>query len=147
MQINLKNSKLENVQQTAVFEIKSRLPSHVKDKAVIHCDFSFSKIDDYFLLDLSIKASLDLICQRCLADFKLDHTNQTQLAISDKEKVLERLMENYDCITAPNLIIDLVDILTDELYLYVPEFHALQEECDEHISAFISEKNANSTIK
>ena len=147
MLINLRTYRSENEQQKATIEIEQRLPSHVSDKAVIECNYSINRIDDYFLLSLKLNSNLKLICQRCLGTFKYSYSKETELAISSNEKTLERLMDTYDCIAAPNLTFELKDILTDELYLYVPEFHADYKDCDEVINSYINEKNSINAIK
>jgi uncharacterized protein len=49
----------------------------------------------------------------------------------------EKLMSQYDSVVSTNNQVDLLELVTDELLLYAPEFHLDPEECDKSIQKWI----------
>lgn len=140
MLINLKTFAAKAEQYPVKFELQDRLPAHIKLPCVINCRFDVKPYDNYYVIKLNVDSILTVICQRCLSEFSYPYANQTELAICTSDETAEKLMENYECIVSSNSQIDLIEIVTDELYLYGPEFHPEQSDCDNEMSKFINLK-------
>ncbi|MBA2651424.1 MAG: DUF177 domain-containing protein [Tatlockia sp.] len=137
MIVNLKTMAGLKKQQSQNIEIKNRLPSHLLPPSIMHCQFDVRAFTNYYLLTLSSKAVLTIECQRCLSEFAHPYSIQTELAICDSDETAERLMNHYDCIVSDDSL-DLTEVLTDELYLYAPEFHLDYDHCNQEIESYIN---------
>lgn len=144
MIINLKTNAAKAEQQEANIELRERLPAHVLSPCMIHCQFDVEAFNHYYVITLDVNSTLSVICQRCLKEFAYHYVNQTTLAICDSDEMAEKLMEQYECIVSNNNQVDLKELLTDELHLYVPESHPEITDCDNEIDRFITSDN---TIK
>lgn len=136
MIINLKQSSAKNEQQRVSIEIDQRLPMHLSSPCVINCQFTVKPLKDYYLIEINSDAKLSVTCQRCLGEFSHSYSNQSELAVCDTDEIAERLMNQYECIVSSDEI-DLQELLTDELNLYLPEFHPGFKDCDHEIEVFI----------
>lgn len=136
MIINLKHCVAKKEQQTLSIEIDKRLPNHLSSPCVINCQFIVKSFKDYYLVELKSESTLSVTCQRCLGEFSHSYSNQTELAVCDSDETAERLMSQYECIVSTEEI-DLQELLTDELNLYLPEFHPDFKDCDHEIDVFI----------
>lgn len=136
MLINLKTSA-GLAEQHARIELQERLPVFILSPCVLECQYKVTAQADYYLVNLKVNAVLTLICQRCLHDFSYDYTNQLELAVCDSEQKAEKLMTLHECIVASHNQVNLVELLTDELHLYVPKYHPQRSDCDEEVSCFI----------
>ena len=110
--------------------LEERLPPFIKAPCVVKVTYSVEMKDDFYLLHLQTDGDLEVSCQRCMDDFKLAYKNTTILAICRSEARAEQLLEHYECIVSSNWQIDLDGVLTDEIYLYVPQYHAEAKECN-----------------
>jgi uncharacterized protein len=137
MNINLKTIAANGQAQQVQVNITQRLPANIEGPCVVDCEYQVRREDNYYLLTLAINAQLTLICQRCLNQFPCHYTNNIVLAICETDDQAARLMNQYDCITARNNEVDLVELLTDELYLYAPVSHPDLKDCDTDVSEFI----------
>ena len=137
MLINLKtrvqSDRAANVQVT----IQERIPANIMGPCVLDCDYTVERPDNYYLLKLYTRAQITIICQRCLHPFAWDYTNQTSLAVCESEEQASRMMGDYECLVTRSNQVDLVDLLTDELYLYSPEYHPHPGDCDKETSGFL----------
>lgn len=127
--------------QTIVVKLRDRIPARVSSAPELTCVFKIEACSDYYLLTLDVSGQVDIACQRCLADFQHEYKNETTLAVCANDDVAETLMEHYECIVTHNGEIDLIDILTDEMYLFLPEKHHTIAECDLEISGLIGDKS------
>lgn len=141
MKICLKTCAKQNERQRAVIKLDERLPEHVLAPSELTCDFHVAHYDDYYLLTLDVSGVLAITCQRCLQVFQHDYSNQTVLAVCATDAIAEPLMEHYECMVVDDEEVDLVDVLTDELYLFSPAKHAFVVDCDDEISQWIGEQN------
>ncbi len=137
MRINLKTSAARSEHQSLSIEIQDRLPEHLNSPCIINCSFEVKGFQNYYLVDLKSDSNLTVTCQRCLSDFSYPYSNQTELAVCNSEEIAEKMMDRYDCIVATNEV-DLEELLTDELYLFTPEFHLDHNYCDREMDSFIN---------
>ena len=139
MKICLKTYAKQAGSQTVVIRVQERKPERVSSPCELTCVFNVEACSDYYLLTLDASATLEITCQRCLAGFQHEHTNQTKLAICANEEVAETLMASFECIVVDNFQIDLIDIVTDELHLFLPEKHPDIAGCDLEMSGLIGD--------
>ncbi len=130
MLINLKTCAAHRAPQIEKIELNTRLPSHIVPPCLVNCQFDVKAYADYYLMSLHVESMLVLICQRCLGEFTYHYTNQTVLAICKSDEIAAKMMGQFECIAADSNQIDLVELLTDELHLYTPQFHPLAEDCN-----------------
>lgn len=141
MLINLKTSAVKAEPEKICVEITERLPANIEGPCVVNCDFSVQDLTDYFLLTLRVNSKLTIICQRCLHEFSHSYSNQTVLAVCHSDELAVKLMSNYECIVAKDKQVDLIELITDELYLYSPENHQNSSECDKDVNEYICLKD------
>lgn len=139
MNICLKTQARQVSSQTVVIQIQERKPERVNLPCELTCVFQVATGSDHYLLTMEVSGKLEITCQRCLAGFQQEYFNKTQLAICASEEIAERLMASYECIVVKNNQVDLVDLITDELHLFLPEKHADFSECDNEISGMIGD--------
>lgn len=139
MIINLKKFVTSDAEQQGNLVLEARLPPFIKSPSTLHYKFHVKMPQNYYVLTLEVSAELLCICQRCLGEYKHHYQNRTELAICSNDEIAEQLMEQYECIVSENGQVDLNELLTDELYLYGPEFHPEISDCDNEIKRFITE--------
>lgn len=139
MKICLKTYAKQAGSQTVVVRIQERKPERISSPCELTCIFQVEACTDYYLLTLSVSGTLEIACQRCLGDFKHEYKNQTRLAICGSDVVANDLMASFECIVVNNYQIDLIDIVTDELYLFLPEKHPDIGGCDIEMSGLIGD--------
>ncbi len=137
MKICLKTYAKQAGSQTVTIRVQERKPERVSAYCELTCVFKVEACSDYYLLTLDVSGALEIVCQRCLGDFKHAHINQTKLAVCANEAVAETLMASYECIVVKDYQVDLIDIVTDELHLFLPEKHPDFAGCDREISDLI----------
>ena len=140
MLVNLKSSAVKAETQSFVLELSERLPAHLIAPCVVNGQFRLKTVDSYYVMELNINAILTISCQRCLNEFSYHYNNYTELAICNSDEDAEQLMERYECIVAVNNQIDLLELVTDELHLYAPEFHPELKDCNDELSRFMQLK-------
>jgi uncharacterized protein len=123
--------------QTVVLQLEKRLPDRLRAPCEVTCVFQAEAFSDYCLLTLTVSGEFTLTCQRCLGVFKQDYLNQTNLAVCVTDATANTLMADFECIVAVDNHIDLIEIVTDELNLWLPEKHSDVAACDDDIRAFI----------
>lgn len=140
MMICLKTQAKQASEQRIAVLLHDRLPSKVSSPVELMCVFKVEAGSDHYLFCYVVSGCVEMTCQRCLGAFQYDYTNHTSLAVCSREDRAEALMAYMDCIVAHDNQISLVDILTDELHLFLPEKHENENECDVEIKAFIEDK-------
>ncbi len=123
MKICLKTQAKQAGHEQVTITIQERLPRHVESVGPLTCQYQLESVDQYYLLTLRVSGELDIVCQRCAGLFRHEHVNETNLAVCANDTIAERLMEHFECIVACNNQIDLVEIVTDDLHLFLPEKH------------------------
>lgn len=131
-------SKLDEQHKKVVLD--ERLPSFLKSPCEIDTSYKADFIEDFYLLHLSVKGNLKIICQRCLEDFNFEYNNQLNLAICPSEERAQELFEHYESIVSVNKKVNLQELIIDELHLYVPVFHPEIQDCNEEITQLLTGK-------
>lgn len=139
MKISLKNDAKQAGSKRIVVHLQERLPERIDSPCELNCDFSILNRGDYYLLSLHVKGRLAVTCQRCLDVFEHLYDHQSEIAICADDVLAERLMKQFECIVALQDEIDLMDIVTDGLHLYVPEKHSDIMDCNKEIKHWIKE--------
>jgi len=130
MKVCLKTLVKQAGKQHVVVNIEERLPKHIQSLGALTCDYQVEAGKNYYLLTMSVNGELTIICQRCLGVFRHDYANTTQLAVCADDATAETLMGQYESTVASNYQIDLIEVLTDDLYLLTPEKHQQDVDCD-----------------
>ena len=107
----------------ADIDITERLPVYVRAPGHINCRYQVKKLDNYYLLIVDSTGDLTVVCQRCNQLFNYHYHHKTELAICDSDSMAEQLLEQMESVVIKNFKINLVDVLTDDLHLFVPEKH------------------------
>ncbi len=141
MKICLKTQARNAGTQHVVVNLQERLPKHLHLSCELTCNFQVDPGDKYYLLTMTVSGVLNIICQRCLGIFQHNYKNTSKLAVCADDAIAENLMEWYECVVASDDQIDLIDILTDDLYLFTPEKHLDLTDCDSEISRLICEQD------
>ncbi len=139
MKICLKTSAKQAGSRTVIIQVEARRPARVRKPCELTCVIKVVDCVNYYLVTLDVSATLEIACQRCLAEFPHEHTNQAKLAVCANDEVAETLMASFECIVANDYQIDLIDILCDELHLFLPEKHSNVSECDPEMSGLIGD--------
>lgn len=137
MLINLKNMAAKAATEHLSLELHDRLPPHVSSPCIINCQYSVIKQSNYYLLTLITDSKLTIICQRCLKAFDYQYNNEIKFAVCHSDEEAEKLMDQYECVTAEDNHVELNDLVTDEMYLSTLEFHPEIKDCDSEINRFI----------
>jgi uncharacterized protein len=141
MNICLKSKSKENAVQTVKLLLQERLPDRIHSPCELTCRFQVVAYDNYYVVTLEVLGRLTIICQRCLKAFDQNYHNKTQLAVCLNESLAESLMEEYECIVVDEHELNLIEIVTDELYLFAPEKHENPVDCDREMNQWITFKN------
>ncbi|GGI91341.1 YceD family protein [Legionella impletisoli] len=121
-------------------QLNDRLPAHVVGPCLMRCDLSAQFYEeDYYILSLKTNANIILSCQRCLQAFSYEYKNQVELAVCDEEQTAEKLMSHYECMVINNYHLDMIEVLTDDLHLNLPEKHVDFQECDREMVALMND--------
>ena len=133
MKLNLKQQSQASEPLKTTIIVEERLPEHLPSACTLNVEVQVKEFNDYYLMDIKNQGMVDILCQRCLQVFAYEFKQQNQLAVCKTEMAAERLMQDYECIVEGNHV-NLVDILTDNLHLYLPQKHLQFEKCDSDIS-------------
>lgn len=120
--------KLSQIPEHPQFEkiiatLDERLPTHLKTPVLLQCQFSKTKLQNIPILILQISGPLTILCQRCTKFFDHHYESETKLALCSTDDMAARLMETMEVVVADVNNINIIDIITDEIYLYAPEKH------------------------
>ena len=127
MELNL--TKLLHQSITINVIIKGRLPSYIPLPCELTCDLKIEPYNRYKLISMDTRGSFVVTCQRCLEDFVYDYQHSNQLAVCRDEETASEQMVNFDCIVSNINTIDITEILTDDLHLFVNSFHPCLSDC------------------
>lgn len=138
MQINLKTAAKEGQFQLS---LSSRLPDYIVGPCELLCEYQIQEVMDYYLLTYTVRTPeanpLSIDCQRCLQPFSCPYTNTVTLAVCKSEEHAVKLMDEYECFVSLDNQVDFRELLTDDLYLYVPVNHPDLGNCDQEVSQYI----------
>lgn len=130
-------AKVQEIQHKS-FMLTDRLPQYINGNIVVDCTFHVKKHDNGYILSLKTQAKPEIICQRCLNLFKYDYFYSNDLLICDNEDIANSKMQQYECVVVKTYNIVLQDILTDDLYLFLPDKHP-QNECSfENLTKYLN---------
>ena len=141
MNICLKSKSKEKAEQIVKLLLQERLPYRIHSPCELTCRFHVVSYDNYYVVTLEVLGQLTIICQRCLKSFDKEYHNKSQLAVCMNEALAESLMEEYECIVVNEHELNLIDIVTDELYLFTPEKHENPKDCDPEMDLLIKAKD------
>lgn len=136
MLIDLKKLEMGG-EETVAVKLIDRLPRHISSEPLVQTKIYAKKESNFYLLKVHGTSNFTVTCQRCLNDFPYFYDKMTEFAVCDNEDLAERLMDNYECLVSPRGEIALVELLTDELHLYVPEAHPDVADCDSSLTYMI----------
>jgi uncharacterized protein len=137
MLINLRSCALRAQLERVSLEITKRLPANIEPPCSLVCEFQVQAVDHYFLLTLKVEGDITIICQRCLHSFQHHYLNSSVLAVCQTDELAEQMLSQYETIVSKNNELDLVEIVSDELYLYSPELHPDISQCDHDVDKYI----------
>lgn len=129
MKICLKSHARQQSPETVVLHIKDRLPEHLALPCTLTCTFHVDACSDYYLLTTDVRGTVGVTCQRCLGDFQHDYSHQTQLAVCANDAIANDAMSQHECMVAEGSQVDLIEVVTDELNLFMPEKHLDLDAC------------------
>ncbi len=139
MLVNLRNSADRGLLE---IDVTDRIPGFIEPPCRLVCEYHLQRSKDYSLLTCTVSSARDypltLLCQRCLASFKYPYTNTSTIALCKTEEQALQLMDDYTCVVIENDELDFTELVTDDLYLYVPENHPDFSDCDEEVSKYIN---------
>lgn len=144
MFINLKTCALNRSSGPVTLTLNDRLPTHIEAPCTLNCDFQLEAVDDYHLLHLAVTGDITIICQRCLQPFASSYSNQSSMALCRDDAQAERLLPQYESVVIENNQVNLIDLLSDEMFLYSPQMHENTEGCDDSINQYIRINNETS---
>ncbi len=139
MKICLKTLARQSNSQTAVLHVQERKPERAGAPCELTCVYKVENCSDYYLLTLEVSGMVEITCQRCLGAFHHDYLNQSNLAVCKDDDVAESLSARFECIVENHDKIDLMDIVSDELHLFLPERHLDIAGCDPETSRLIGD--------
>jgi uncharacterized protein len=125
-------------QHTKTMLIKERLPDFINTLCQVDVTYQVEAKDNFYLINLRVQGELNISCQRCMNEFQLSYDNPTVIAVCRNDERAEQLLEHYECIVSSNWQVELEDLVSDELHLYVPQFHQEINECDHEINQFLT---------
>ncbi len=137
MYIHLKNASNIINRQVISVTVQERLPFFVQKPVDLDCVFQVQFHNNYYLFLLQSEGTIDLTCQRCLGSFAHTLKMDLKLAICQQESMRPHLETRYDCIINTDDELNVVELITDELHLSLPEKHLDSMDCDKNISQYI----------
>lgn len=129
MKIDLRIRAKSSESHAVVCELSERLPVHISGACQLSCTFKVEQCKDYYRFMYEVQGDIGVVCQRCLEIFAYPYHHQAELAVCADDSVAETLMMSHECLVAVQEQLDLTQVLTDDLYLYVTEKHAEGELC------------------
>jgi uncharacterized protein len=91
----------------------------------------FLRDQGFAAAELEVKASVPLVCQRCLGTVRLDVNERSRVLLVGTEAEADRTPAGMDTVLAPERRVSLHDLVEEELLLAVPAvpLHERPEEC------------------
>jgi uncharacterized protein len=129
MIIDMKKAGLLTLMQTATLTIETRAPAWINTPCVLACAYQIQQKQGVTELCLTTTGVLNIACQRCLetVDHAYSHTQTLAVCRNDEESA--RLMSIYDCVQTIEDELSLLDIVTDDLYLFSPSIPHESSDC------------------
>ncbi len=137
MNICLTTEGKEASAQQIVVGVTERLPAWLNSPCQLTCTYSVQLRSNYYELNMETRGVLELVCQRCLNTYSYDYQHQAKIAVCRDDQRAEELLHDFECIVSKNNEIDLVEVLTDDLHLFLPEKHSELADCDANMKQYI----------
>lgn len=119
-------------EQTTNLIITERLPAFLLAPCSLTVRYHVEAKDNFYLIHMHTTGLINVVCQRCLNAFVNSFDNQTEIAVCQSYEQTKLLLQ-YECIVSNNWQVVLEDLITDELHLYVDQFHFDKNDCDSEI--------------
>ncbi len=139
MIVCLKTASKRAEPESMLLNIQERLPVNMLKPSTLACEYHIEQIQDYWTLQLKIRGNLTLSCQRCVDEFEHAFEHKNVLTIVKREEDAEKMSQDHEIIVADHQTINIVDVITDELHLFVPEHHLQYDDCNRDLSKFLSQ--------
>jgi uncharacterized protein len=127
--------------QNQTLIVSDRLPAFLNGPCHLDLSYAIEAEDDFYLIHLSVKGQLSVVCQRCAQEFASSYDNQTTIAVCRTDERAEQILEQYESVVSANWQIDLMELVIDELHLYAPQFHNEISDCDSEINQILTGKS------
>ncbi len=128
----------QGMQQKCVI-IEERLPAFLASPCQLNVTYQVEDKRNHYLINLTVEGQLTVSCQRCMQEFELPYSNATVIAVARSDERAEQLLEHYESMVSSNGKVSLEELISDELHLYVPQFHEEIKDCDQEINQFLTE--------
>jgi uncharacterized protein len=91
----------------------------------------FLRDQDFAAADLEVRASIPLVCQRCLGTVRIEVSERSRVLLIGTEAEADRTPAGMDTVLAPERRVSVQDLVEEELILAVPAvpLHGSPEEC------------------
>lgn len=138
MKLDLKKIVLQDPQMELKLTSELKLPEYLVDYEDIKVKLAVEEYADYCLLSVETKCNLGVLCQRCMTTFTYPFMHMSIFAVSREQENIERLQENYDTIYAPNMFVDIDDIVVDDIILNAVDKHHDVLHCDPGVYDYLT---------
>jgi len=122
----------KNFGKTYQLQITERLPAQVHSPIDLKFSYTVESYKDYYLMNLTEDATLQLTCQRCGEIYDYHYQQSHQLAICVSEEVAEFYQSKYDVVVCSDFIVDILPVLTDNMHLFLPLNHEKVDYCNQN---------------
>lgn len=92
----------------------------VPGEAAFAASFSFDR-EGYVTIDITVKASLPLVCQRSLQRFVAEFERQSTLAVIENVEDEDAVPQHYEPVLVEERRLAIVELVEEELLLAVPQ--------------------------
>jgi uncharacterized metal-binding protein YceD (DUF177 family) len=133
MKLNLQSLANRGKKEDISLIINERVPDFLEGPCEVLVNYEVKAQPRYYLIHLKTSATLRGICQRCSESFTIPYQHEDELCVCLNEEDSSDLLDKYECVMATNGCVDLLDIITDELYLHAPQHHASIEACNQDV--------------
>ena len=101
----------------------------------LHANVNFGRLGEHRFLRGSVRASLVLVCQRCLQEVTMDVDEDFCLGLIATDDDASHLPEQYEPLVVSDSVMSLIDIFEDALILAIPMIPVHREVCSEYVQA------------
>ena len=137
MKLCLKSQAKQAGLRQVALTLVDRLPAQLQGPCALRCDLDVTQQGEYYLLRLALFGETTLTCQRCLNAFSHGINTQSELAVCRDDATADSMMARFDCLVSADDELDIIEIVTDEMHLFLPESHPEPSDCQEEIGRMI----------
>jgi uncharacterized protein len=95
----------------------------------IHVLHDFNKVGDEVFIKTSLTTQVELTCDVCLEDFKLDVNERIEIILTKDKDLVEREEEDVYLVSDSTTKVDITDSVRQSLLLAVPFKRVCREDC------------------